>query len=421
MPEKRRDTKGRILRNGEVQRPDGKYMFRYTDLNGERKTVYSWQLVATDPVPQGKRCTGALRDMEKVILKDIDDGIHAHKAAKLTVYEMFQIMMDTKTENRRSTRNLYYSLYHNHIHDALGGKVVSAVKFSHIQKFYLNLLQVKGLKPASVLRVHTVVYQLFELAVRDDIIRKNPSADVLTTIHEMHNIDNRRHALTEEEQSRFIDYVYATGKFRRWGPLFTVMLGTGLRIGEVLGLRWCDCDFDNMVIDVNHSILYKPSESGPYEYRIEPPKTKAGFRKIPMFLEVYRALMEMKRVASKHDPESFVVDGYSGFIFLNNRGKVFTPATVFDSIRRIIAEYNQEEESLAQFERRTPCYLPQFSSHSLRHTFCTRMCENEPNIKVVQDVMGHRNIRTTMDVYNEATAKKKQETFTSLEGKIKLA
>ena len=140
-----------------------------------------------------------------------------------------------------------------------------------------------------------------------------------------------------------------------------------------------------------------------------------------MFLEVYRALMEMKRVASRYDPESFVVDGYSGFIFLNNSGKVFTPATVFDAIRRIVAEYNQEEESLAQFEHRPPCYLPNFSSHILRHTFCTRMCENEPNIKVVQDVMGHRNIRTTMDVYNEATAKKKQETFTSLEGKIKLA
>lgn len=421
MSEKRRDNKGRILRNGEVQRSDGKYMFRYTDLNGERKTVYSWKLVETDPLPQGRRCKEALRDIEKSILKDIDDGIHTHQANQLTVYKMFQIMMETKSKLRRSSRNLYHSLYSSHIHDVFGSRALNAVKFSQIQRFYLDLLQKKKLKPSTVLRVHTVIYQLFELAVRDNLIRKNPSADVVSTIDEMCNIDNKRHALTEEEQARFIDYVYATGKFRRWGPLFTVMLGTGLRIGEALGLRWCDCDFNNMVIDVNHEILYKPGEDGKYEYRIEPPKTKAGVRKIPMFLDVYRALMEMSRVASRFDPEAFTVDGYNGFIFLNNSGKVFTPATVFDALRRIISEYNEEEKGLSDFEKRDPCYLPKFSSHILRHTFCTRMCENEPNIKVVQDVMGHRNIRTTMDVYNEATAKKKQETFASLEGKIKLA
>lgn len=421
MSEKRRDNKGRVLRNGEVQRSDGKYMFRYIDLNGERKTVYSWRLVATDPLPQGRRCSEALRDMEKIILKDIDDGIHTHEANQITVYQMFQIMMETKSKLRRSTCNLYHSLYSSHIHDVLGGRMLNAVKFTQVQRLYLDLLQKKKLKSSTVLRVHTIVYQLFELAVRDDIIRKNPSADVVATIKEMRNIDNKRHALTEEQQERFVTYVYSTGKFRRWAPLFTVMLGTGLRIGEVLGLRWCDCDFDNMVIDVNHEILYKPGETGKYEYRIEPPKTKAGFRKIPMFLDVYRAFMEMKRVASRFDPEAFAVDGYSGFIFLNHSGKVFTPAAVFDALRRIIDEYNEEEKALSDFEKREPCYLPQFSSHILRHTFCTRMCENEPNIKVVQDVMGHRSIRTTMDVYNEATTKKKQETFAGLEGKIKLA
>lgn len=421
MSEKRRDNKGRILRNGEVQRSDGKYMFRYTDLNGERKTVYSWKLVATDPLPQGRRCDEALRDIEKTILKDIDDGIHTHEANQITVYKMFQIMMETKSKLRKSTRNLYHSLYSSHIHDVFGDRMINAVKFSQIQKFYLDLMQKKKLKPSSVLRVHTVLYQMFELAVRDDIIRKNPSADVPATIEGMRGIDSKRHALTEEQQERFITYVYATGKFRRWGPLFTVMLGTGLRISEVLGLRWCDCDFDNMIIDVDHEILYKPSETGKYEYRVEPPKTKAGVRKIPMFLDVYRALMEMKRVASRFDPERFVVDGYSGFIFLNRNGKVFTQPTVFDALRRIIDEYNEEERALSDLEIRNPCYLPKFSSHILRHTFCTRMCENEPNIKVVQDVMGHRSIRTTMDVYNEATAKKKQETFASLEGKIKLA
>ncbi len=75
MSEKRRDSKGRVLRNGESQRSDGKYMFRYTDGTGERHTVYSWKLVSTDKLKEGQRDSQALRDMEKRILKDLDDSI----------------------------------------------------------------------------------------------------------------------------------------------------------------------------------------------------------------------------------------------------------------------------------------------------------------------------------------------------------
>lgn len=99
---------------------------------------------------------------------------------------------------------------------------------------------------------------------------------------------------------------------------------------------------------------------------------------------------------------------------------LFTPAYVFDSIQHITSTYNREEYFKAQEENREPVYLPKFSAHILRHTFCTRLCENERNLKIIQDVMGHRNIRTTMDVYNEATESKKLESFSSLDGKIKL-
>ena len=93
---------------------------------------------------------------------------------------------------------------------------------------------------------------------------------------------------------------------------------------------------------------------------------------------------------------------------------------MFDSIQHITSTYNREEYFKAPEENREPVYLPQFSAHILRHTFCTRLCENERNLKIIQDVMGHRNIRTTMDVYNEATESKKLESFSSLDGKIKL-
>ena len=101
MPDKRRDSKGRLLRNGEVQRTDGKYMFRYTDREGKRQTVYSWKLVDTDKVPDGKRCKIALRDMEKQINRDLEDDIRTADANKITANYLFESFMDL---DRKSTR-----------------------------------------------------------------------------------------------------------------------------------------------------------------------------------------------------------------------------------------------------------------------------------------------------------------------------
>lgn len=263
---------------------------------------------------------------------------------------------------------------------------------------------------------------MFDSAVMDCMLRTNPSANVLKSLRKFCSTEQeKRHALTEEEQARFIEFVYSHKTYGRWGPLFTVLLGTGMRIGEALGLRWCDCDFDKNLISVDHILLYKESEeNGGYEYRISEPKTTAGKRVIPMFKDVRSALLKEKKKRKHPNWKPFVVDDYTDFIFLNNNGKVFTPGAVFDAIQNITTLYNREEFFLAAEEKREPCYLPKFSAHILRHTFCTRLCENEQNIKIVQDVMGHRNIRTTMDVYNEATEVRKQISFQSLEGKIKL-
>ena len=85
MSEKRRDNKGRLLRQGELQRSDGKYEYRYYDEKGERKSVYSWKLVDTDRIPSGKRCNESLRSMEKRIRRDLEDGIHTHEADRTTL------------------------------------------------------------------------------------------------------------------------------------------------------------------------------------------------------------------------------------------------------------------------------------------------------------------------------------------------
>ena len=115
-----------------------------------------------------------------------------------------------------------------------------------------------------------------------------------------------------------------------------------------------------------------------------------------------------------------VIDGYSGFIFVNRYGDVMNPSSINRAIDHIVRNYNKEEIERAKNENRSPELLPHFSVHNLRHTFCTRFCENETNMKVIQEIMGHADISTTMDVYNEATKEKKVESFANLEGKIKI-
>ena len=82
---------------------------------------------------------------------------------------------------------------------------------------------------------------------------------------------------------------------------------------------------------------------------------------------------------------------------------------------------NKEEIKMASNEQREPELIPHFSAHNLRHTFCTRFCENETNLKIIQEIMGHADISTTMNIYNEATKEKKIESFANLEGKIKIS
>ena len=206
----------------------------------------------------------------------------------------------------------------------------------------------------------------------------------------------------------------------RWGTAkdILVMLGTGCRIGEVLGLRWQDVDFKNRTISINHNLVYRVQEDGTCTNHVNSPKTKAGIRIIPMIDEVFDAFLEEYQYQKVIGFCTDEIDGYSGFVFCTGDGKVYLPNAINRTIRSICADYNKEEESKAKEENRDPVLLPKFSCHILRHTFCTRFCENETNLKVIQEIMGHADISTTMDVYAEATQEKKKESMTSLQSAL---
>ena len=421
MAKERRDTKNRILLKGEYQNTDGRYMYRYTDSKGTPRFVYSWTLTQTDRTPKGKQPGVCLRELEKQIAKDLQDEIDTFNAKKTTLDAFWEDYIADKRELKQSTRSNYKYMYEKYIHPELGHKKLTDIKYSTIKKFYNSLIE-NGFKPNSMEIVHTILHPIFNIAVRDGYIRINPTDGVMAEIKRSHDWDKgKKHALTEAQQEAFINYVRDHKTYNRWLTIFTVLLGTGGRIGEITGLRWEDCDFKNNIIEINHTLVYRPEENTRKSvFHITTPKTKSGIREIPMFSAVKDALLKERVRQMKEGFNTDVIDGYTGFIFCNRYGKALSAHNVNRAIERIIKDYNAEETELAKKEKREMLLLPHFSAHNLRHTFCTRFCENETNLKIIQEIMGHSDIATTMDIYNEATREKKKESFANLEGKVKI-
>ena len=228
----------------------------------------------------------------------------------------------------------------------------------------------------------------------------------------------QRHALTVPQQKAFTEFITDNKEYCGWYPVIMILLGTGMRIGECLGLRWEDLDFEQRIISVNHNITNRPQSDGSCTKHIQTPKTRAGMRTIPMIDEVFEAFLQEYEMQKCMGYKSETIDGYTNFVFLTAGGSVLQPGSVNRALDTITEDYNAREKKAAREEKRDPVIIPHFSAHNLRHTFCTRLCENESNLKVIQSVMGHSDISTTMDIYAEATEETKKKVLTNLEGKI---
>ena len=402
----RKDNKGRVLFKGETQRKDGRYAYSYTDQLGKRHSIYDKDLVK-------------LRLKEKEIHRRMDDGLDPAKADRITVNQMFDRYISLKYDIKPSTRENYIYMYEKYIRESFGKKKLSKVRYSDVKAFYYSLINERGFKPASMEIAHTLLHPTFNMAVRDGYLNRNPTDGVMGEIKKSHQWEHKkRHALTIEQQSAVSTFLDTHEDYRGWRPIITVLLGTGMRIGECLGLRWEDIDFKTNEIDVNHNLIYRKNLDGKCENHVNSPKTESGKRRIPILEGVKDALLEeleLQRCIGFCKDE---IDGYSGFIFSTCENHVYTPESVNRAIKRIYTAYNEEETFIAKKEHRDPILLPHFSAHVLRHTFCTRLCENETNLKVIMDIMGHSDIQTTMNIYAEVTGVKKQESMMALSDKI---
>lgn len=370
----------------------------------EKRTIYAKSLVT-------------LRQKEDELVRDQMDGLNVYVAGSADVNFLFDRYISTKTELRSTTKANYLYTWDHFIRDTFGKKKIKDVKYSDVLFFYTDLITNKGLQVNTLESINTVLRPTFELAVRDDIIRRNPVNGAYAEVKKRNGGARKsRRALTVEQQREFIDYVAKNPFFFHWYPFFVFLLGTGCRIGEAIGIRWDDVDMKKRTININHSLTcYTRSDNSfKCEFRVSEPKTEAGIRTIPMMGPVYEVL---KSEYQRQQEEGFCVaevDGMTNFIFTNRFGNPHNPQAVNRAIKRIIDTHNAEEEVEAKKKKREPIMLPRFSCHIFRHTFASRFCENETNVKVIQEVMGHADVSTTMNIYAEANPEVTREALEKL-------
>lgn len=375
----RKDSKGRKLHTGETQRKDGVYLYRYTDIcTGKRKTVYSNDL--TD-----------LRRKEKAIAKDIDDNILTDAAAKnLTLNTLFEKYLSVSVIDEGTKVN-YKNMWNIHVRDTIGNIKVVEMRTSHIRSIYSEMSK-KQYAQSTIKYIHTMILPALEIAVNDDIIRKNPARKAL--ISEYGEEPKEKKVLSVSEQEQLLEFMNKSHIYRKYIPMITIMVETSLRCGELIGITFKDVDLENKELHINHQLTYRNYRDGNgCMFRIKKPKTKAGIRTIPLTDKTCDAFRELRNQNIQAGIVcAFEIEGVTDFVFLTKNGRPMMPNALNNVLYNIVKSYNRyvsEEQSIEQF-----------SSHVIRHTGCTNMARAGINVKVAQYVMGHTHSDVTMDVYN---------------------
>lgn len=371
MSEKRKDSKGRILRTGESQRKDLTYQFRYTDVTGKRRTIYAKDLKE-------------LRKQEEKIQKDIDDGIH-YCEGNINVIELVERYVSLKQGVRHATKVGYNFVLNLIRKEDFCYRRINTIKTSDAKLWFMKL-QKDGRGYSTITSVRGVVKPAFQMACDEDIIRKNPFAFSLAGV--VVNDSKKREALTPEEQNIFMTFVKEDPHYSRYYDEFNVLLGTGMRVSEFCGLTKDDLDFENRRIFVGKQLVKENKGA----YHVEKTKTESGVRYIPMTDAVYESLQNILKNRKKPRKE-MMVDGYTGFILLDQKCNPKVALHLDHHMQWTMKKYRRTREEP----------LPTITPHVLRHTFCTNMANAGMDLKSLQYLMGHADAGVTMNVYTHAS------------------
>ena len=382
--EKRRDNKNRVLRTGESQRKDGRYVYNYIDTFGKPQSVYSWKLVPTDKIPAGKRKDISLREKEEEIQKDIFDGIDTI-GKKMTVCQLYAKQIRHRANVKEGTKQWRGQLMRILREDKLGACPIEKVKLSDAKEWALRMKE-KGYAYKTINNHKRSLKAAFYTAIQDDCIRKNPFDFQLNTVLE--DDTEPKVPLSPIQEASFLSFIQNDKVYKKYYDEIIILLGTGLRISELCGLTETDIDFENKLINVDHQLL---KISG--NYYVDTPKTKSGVRQIPMNTNVCEALERVLK-NRRQTATPIIVGGYTRFLFLNQNGLPKVAANYENMFRGLVKKYNKcHEEALPKV----------MTPHTLRHTFCTNLANAGMNPKALQYIMGHSNINMTLNYYAHAT------------------
>ena len=388
MSAKRRDSKRRVLRNGESIRSDGKYQFKYY-VNGKIKFVYSWRLEPTDPVPRGKRPGPSLRELERDIGRDMASMIDPSMKG-MPVMELVERYLKTKTGVRPNTLANYNFVKNLLSREDFSEKTIGSVKMSDA-KLFLIKLQDDGKGYSTIKTVRGILRPAFQMAVDDDLLVKNPFAFELAGV--VINDSVMREAISLDQMRKFLKFVHDDNCYCKYYEVVYILFYTGLRISEFCGLTVKDIDFEKHLLNVDKQLLRTQDMA----LHIQETKTASGKRVLPMAKDVeecFARIIHSRPSVADNSSDGVIrmekaVDGHSGFLFTDDAGLPLVAMHWEHRFNHMVNRYN----SIYKVQ------MPNITPHVCRHTYCSNMARKGMNPKTLQYLMGHSDISVTMNTY----------------------
>ena len=375
-----KDLRGKELGEGVSQRKDGKYIARYRMRDGTR------------PEKSFTNVTEALiwLTTEKYNYEQSEVG---QMLGNTTMNDWFDYWINNIKlyQVKKTTLKGYVSKYKTHIRNHLGHMKLSNIKTIHCQSLITDMIK-KELSPETIKLVKNLLYSVLESAKDNELIDKNPVNKSIIVKSSQKKKEPR--VLTREEQSFFLQEFKSCRNYN----LFAFLLQTGLRIGEETALKWSDIDFEKKEMYIQRNLYF---DEDTREYVETTPKSKSGFRTVPLTDEAICILQSQKYRMKKLLRKKSTVDfQFIDYVFINQNGKPFCRSNLDGVLATFCKENNMEH----------------FSLHSLRHTFATRCIESGMKPKTLQKILGHSSITITMDTYVHTTGEEMHSEMAKLQG-----
>lgn len=362
-----RDLRGKELGEGIYQQTNGTYCARFVDRFGKRRSKRSKKL----------------QEVRQWLADAIYINEHSdiEQATNMMVDAWFEYWIDVKRKTvRPNTVRNYTERYRRNIQNVIGKKLLTEVKPIHCQKIFTDMAD-EGYRTSTIYQTRIALFNMFEFAKENDVILSNPCKKSVKS--DIGKPSQKKEALTIDIQKRFLEQ--ATGQ--SYENQYRFILQTGLRTGELVGLKWTDVDFENKTVKIQRSMEYRHSAG---EWRVGEPKSKSGYRTIPLTDEAIRILIAQQE---KNKKIKIIPMEWTEYIFLCRKGEPVKNSTYDTALFKICEKAG----------------IKKFSMHVLRHTFATRCIEGGMMPKTLQKILGHSNIGITMNLYVHITEEEKQK------------